>query len=46
MTEKDAIKCRPFAQADWWVLPVEAQVDPALIDVVLEKISARGRQTA
>jgi tetraacyldisaccharide 4'-kinase len=46
MTEKDAIKCRPFAQADWWVLPVDAQVDPALIDVVLEKISARGRQTA
>lgn len=46
MTEKDAIKCRPFALADWWVLPVEAQVDSSLIDVVVGKISARGRQTA
>jgi tetraacyldisaccharide 4'-kinase len=46
MTEKDAIKCRAFARADWWVLPVDALVDPALIDVVLKTISSRGRQTA
>ena len=25
MTEKDAVKCRNFAQAHWWYLPVEAK---------------------
>lgn len=44
MTEKDAIKCRAFARSDWWVLPVDAQVDPALIEVVLKTIPSRGRQ--
>ncbi len=24
MTEKDAVKCREFAQANWWYLPVDA----------------------
>ncbi len=24
MTEKDAVKCRPFAKTHWWYLPVEA----------------------
>jgi tetraacyldisaccharide 4'-kinase len=27
MTEKDAVKCRAFARSDWWVVPVEAQLD-------------------
>ena len=44
MTEKDAVKCRPFYQGDAWVLPVTAQVSPALIALVLEKTD--GRQTA
>ncbi|WP_410015899.1 tetraacyldisaccharide 4'-kinase [Sodalis sp. C49] len=26
MTEKDAVKCRAFAQANWWYLPVSAQL--------------------
>ena len=26
MTEKDAVKCRSFAQANWWFLPVKAQL--------------------
>ncbi|WP_353166214.1 tetraacyldisaccharide 4'-kinase [Providencia sp.] len=26
MTEKDAIKCRSFAQPNWWFLPVKAQL--------------------
>jgi tetraacyldisaccharide 4'-kinase len=38
MTEKDAVKCRAFADARMWMLPVRARVDPALIDYVLEKI--------
>lgn len=27
MTEKDAVKCRRFAQAHFWYVPVEAQLD-------------------
>lgn len=38
MTEKDAVKCRAFADARMWMLPIRARVDPALIDFVLEKI--------
>jgi tetraacyldisaccharide 4'-kinase len=30
MTEKDAVKCRAFAQPNHWYLPVEAQVDAEL----------------
>lgn len=44
MTEKDAVKCRPFYQGDAWVLPVTAHVSPDLAALVLEKID--GRQTA
>ena len=44
MTEKDAVKCRPFYQGEAWVLPVTAHVSPALTALVLEKID--GRQTA
>lgn len=44
MTEKDAIKCRSFAQDNWWMLPVDAQIDPGLADLVNQKISqSRGR---
>jgi tetraacyldisaccharide 4'-kinase len=38
MTEKDAVKCRAFADARMWMLPIRARIDPALIDFVLEKI--------
>ena len=44
MTEKDAVKCVGLTAAEAWVLPVEAEVAPALIDLILEKL--RGRQTA
>jgi tetraacyldisaccharide 4'-kinase len=26
MTEKDAVKCRSFAQENWWYLPIEAKL--------------------
>ncbi len=26
MTEKDAVKCRAFAEDNWWYLPVDAQL--------------------
>ena len=38
MTEKDAVKCRPFAQPHHWVLPVEASIDAALMPLVLKKL--------
>ena len=44
MTEKDAVKCRAFADARMWILPIRARVDPSLIDVVVEKL--HGSQAA
>lgn len=26
MTEKDAVKCQPFAKENWWYVPVEAEI--------------------
>lgn len=46
MTEKDAVKCAPFANERCWVLRVDAQLDPALIQLILERIAAHGSQTA
>jgi tetraacyldisaccharide 4'-kinase len=39
MTEKDAVKCKPFAQANYWVLPVEASIDAALLPLILSKLA-------
>lgn len=44
MTEKDAVKCAGLTVGETWVLPVEAELSPALIDLILEKL--RGRQVA
>jgi tetraacyldisaccharide 4'-kinase len=38
MTEKDAVKCVAFADERFWYLPVRAHLDPALVDLVLERI--------
>ena len=38
MTEKDAVKCRRFATEKHWVLPVIAELDPALGELVLGKV--------
>jgi tetraacyldisaccharide 4'-kinase len=38
MTEKDAIKCARFARKNWWALPVDARIDNALVDLVIQKI--------
>ncbi|KGQ70818.1 tetraacyldisaccharide 4'-kinase [Chelonobacter oris] len=37
MTEKDAVKCSRFARANWWYVPVEAQLQPT-INGLIEKI--------
>ena len=46
LTEKDAVKCAAFADARYWVLRVDAQIDPALIEHILRKITPHGLQTA
>ncbi|WP_440863792.1 tetraacyldisaccharide 4'-kinase [Symbiopectobacterium purcellii] len=38
MTEKDAVKCRAFAQANWWYLPVDAQLAEPEASLLLDKI--------
>jgi tetraacyldisaccharide 4'-kinase len=47
MTEKDAVKCAAFARENFWFLPVDAEVDPALGKLILDCLEARhGRQAA
>lgn len=41
MTEKDSVKCTGFNLGEVWVLPVEAQLPPELIDVLLETLNER-----
>ncbi len=38
MTEKDAVKLRRYARANWWVLPVSARLDPAFGEWLLRKL--------
>jgi len=46
LTEKDAVKCIEFADTRYWALRVEAKIDPALIELILRKITPNGLQTA
>ncbi|MFC5078094.1 Tetraacyldisaccharide 4'-kinase [Vibrio thalassae] len=39
MTEKDAVKCRSFAQDNWWYLPVSAQFTEQDNSEILNKIN-------
>lgn len=41
MTEKDAVKCKAFAQAYHWVLPVQANIDKGLMPLILDRILAK-----
>ena len=43
MTEKDAVKCTSFATEKCWVLRVDAQLDLALTQLILERITPNGR---
>lgn len=38
MTEKDAVKCRAFAQPNWWYLPVDAQLDSDRAQRILQEL--------
>ncbi len=47
LTEKDAVKCAAFAPPNTWVLAVDAQLDAAFGNKILEKLRKRdGRQAA
>lgn len=39
MTEKDAIKCRDFAQPNWWYLAVNATLDKEFDKKLLDKLA-------
>ena len=39
MTEKDAVKCRAFAPAHWWYLPVSAELPASLLDTLLQRLT-------
>jgi tetraacyldisaccharide 4'-kinase len=41
MTEKDAVKCRAFAQADWWSVPVKAELPAAFYDALCARLTAK-----
>ncbi len=41
LTEKDAVKCAGLFPGEAWVLPVRAELDPDLIEKILEKINGR-----
>lgn len=40
MTEKDAVKVRNFASANWWYLPVDASIPAGLSNDLLKRIVA------
>ncbi|WP_426663636.1 tetraacyldisaccharide 4'-kinase [Rhodanobacter aciditrophus] len=39
MTDKDAVKCRGFAQPHWWRVPVRAELPAAFVDAVIASLS-------
>lgn len=38
MTEKDAVKCRHFAENNWWYLPVKAKLSAVAAEELVNKI--------
>jgi tetraacyldisaccharide 4'-kinase len=38
MTDKDAVKCRRFAQPHWWRVPVVAELPAAFFDALMARI--------
>jgi tetraacyldisaccharide 4'-kinase len=40
MTDKDAIKCRPFARPGWWRVPVQAELPATFFDALVLRLRA------
>ena len=45
MTEKDAVKCGPWAPANSWYAPLEVTLPRELVDAVIALASSSGRDT-
>lgn len=43
MTEKDAVKCAPFANARHWALVIDAEPDPRLGEMILARLAETRR---
>ncbi|PDO88379.1 tetraacyldisaccharide 4'-kinase [Kosakonia pseudosacchari] len=43
MTEKDAVKCRLFAEDNWWYLPVDAQLEGEQAQELLQELFTLAR---
>jgi tetraacyldisaccharide 4'-kinase len=41
MTEKDAVKCERFKRTDLYALEADADIDPALIELILKRLHGR-----
>ncbi|MGM0631783.1 MAG: tetraacyldisaccharide 4'-kinase [Pseudomonadota bacterium] len=41
MTEKDAVKCAGFAQADWWYMEVSAELPESLLETIRGRLPDR-----
>ncbi|MPS50018.1 tetraacyldisaccharide 4'-kinase [Methylobacillus sp.] len=39
MTEKDAVKCIAFARENWWFMPISAEIDRALAEKILARLT-------
>jgi tetraacyldisaccharide 4'-kinase len=44
MTDKDAVKCRRFARANWWRVPVQAQLPAAFYAALGERLDGLRRE--
>lgn len=45
MTDKDAIKCRPFARSHWWRVPVRAVLPAAFYEALDMRLAGLRRET-
>jgi tetraacyldisaccharide 4'-kinase len=45
MTEKDAVKCRRFAQPHWWRVPVQADLPQAFYEALDARLEGLRRET-
>jgi len=44
MTDKDAVKCRQFAQPSWWRVPVQAQLPSAFYQALAYRLTGLRRE--
>jgi len=46
MTEKDAVKCRAFAQPHWWAVPVKAHLPADFYEALSARVQSLGRASS